>query len=130
VLLHAFLASELDGGDWLVSLPGRSVPGVRATATHWIGVLVGPKAGLDAVTRKEHENFPRQESNPGHSVRSLVSIPYYLPIMGTVLRRPKYLVGSSPQLMSPGSVADLLLAMLNCLSLCLHPLVHPFEQVV
>jgi len=33
VQLHAFLTSELVGGEWLASRPGRSIPEDRAPCT-------------------------------------------------------------------------------------------------
>jgi hypothetical protein len=39
-----FLTSELDGGEWSASHPGRLTPG-----TLWIRRWVGSRAGLDAV---------------------------------------------------------------------------------
>jgi hypothetical protein len=44
--LHAFLISTLFGVEWSASRPGRFIPG-----TDWIGGLVGPRAGLDAVAK-------------------------------------------------------------------------------
>jgi hypothetical protein len=40
----SFLNSTLDGGEWSASRPCRFTPG-----THWIGGLVVPRFGLDAV---------------------------------------------------------------------------------
>jgi hypothetical protein len=38
----------------MVSLcPGRFLPGERAPDTHWIGDLVGPRAGLDDVEKRK-----------------------------------------------------------------------------
>jgi len=34
---------------WSDSRPGRFTAGEIASGTHWIGGLVGPRAGLDAV---------------------------------------------------------------------------------
>jgi hypothetical protein len=42
-------------------------PGGICTGTHWIGGVVGPRAGLDAVERKI---LPCRELNPGHPARS------------------------------------------------------------
>jgi hypothetical protein len=53
VQLHAFLTSELDGGEWSASRPGRFTPRERAPGTHWIGGWVGPRADLDAVAMKK-----------------------------------------------------------------------------
>jgi hypothetical protein len=41
---HSFLISALDGGEWLVSRPGRFTPGI-----HWIGGCMGLRADMDAV---------------------------------------------------------------------------------
>jgi hypothetical protein len=56
------LTSALDGGEWSASRPGRFTPTERAPGTHWIGGWVGPRAVLDAVTRKIPS--PRRQSNP------------------------------------------------------------------
>jgi hypothetical protein len=58
VYLHAFLTSTLVGGEWSASRPGRFTHD-----THWIGVRVGPRAGLDAVVKRKIPN-PCQKSNP------------------------------------------------------------------
>jgi len=47
VELHAFLTSELDGGEWSVLHPGCFTPG-----THWRRGWVGPRAGLDTVAKE------------------------------------------------------------------------------
>jgi hypothetical protein len=47
VCLQSFLTSALYGGVWPASRLGRFTPRVRAPGTHWIGGLVGPRAGLD-----------------------------------------------------------------------------------
>jgi len=47
--LHAFLASALDGGGLLVLYPGHFVSGKGAPNAYWMGVWVGPGAGLDTV---------------------------------------------------------------------------------
>jgi len=43
VSLHALLTSELDGGEWPASRPGRFTRGDRAPDNHWIVSWVGPK---------------------------------------------------------------------------------------
>jgi hypothetical protein len=49
---------------WVVSFTLREIgPG-----THWIGGWVGPRAGLDAVEKRQI--FPRRESNPGRPAHS------------------------------------------------------------
>jgi hypothetical protein len=40
------LTSELGGSEWLTSRPGHFTHG-----TFWIGGWVGPRAGLDAISR-------------------------------------------------------------------------------
>jgi hypothetical protein len=47
VQLHAFLTLALYWGEWSASHPGQYTPG-----THWIGGLVGPRAGLDAMAKR------------------------------------------------------------------------------
>jgi hypothetical protein len=42
-----FLTSALVGGEWSASRIGQLIPGKFASATHWIGDWVGPRAGLD-----------------------------------------------------------------------------------
>jgi len=49
VWLHAFLTSELDGGEWLASCPSHFTSGEGLPSTHWIEDRVGPRASLDAV---------------------------------------------------------------------------------
>jgi hypothetical protein len=71
VQLHVFLISALDGGEWSASWPGCFILGVRVPATHWIGGWVGPRAGLDAVTKNP---CPFRQSNPGLPACSLVTI--------------------------------------------------------
>jgi hypothetical protein len=44
-----FLTSGLDGVKWLSSHPGHFASGETAPVTHWIGVWVGPIAGLDVI---------------------------------------------------------------------------------
>jgi len=34
---HAFLTSELDGGEWSASRPGRFIRGGKGPGTRWIG---------------------------------------------------------------------------------------------
>jgi hypothetical protein len=58
VYLHTFLTSTLDRGEWLASLSTRFTLGVRAPGTHSVGVWVGPRAGLDAVTEEKKSHPP------------------------------------------------------------------------
>jgi hypothetical protein len=57
------LTSALDGGEWSASRLGRFTPKERAPRTHWIGGWVGPRAGLDAVVKRNIPS-PRRESKP------------------------------------------------------------------
>jgi hypothetical protein len=52
VLIHAFLASALDGGEFSASRSGKFTPRERAPGTHWIGGWVGPRAVVDAHTNQ------------------------------------------------------------------------------
>jgi hypothetical protein len=45
VLIHIFLTSALDGGEWSASRPGCLTLGERVPGTHW----VDSKAGLDDI---------------------------------------------------------------------------------
>jgi hypothetical protein len=53
-----FLTSELDGGEWSASHPGRFTSGEIAPGTHWIGGWMGPRDGLDAVEKTEVVPLP------------------------------------------------------------------------
>jgi hypothetical protein len=46
------MTSALDGGEKSASSPCRFNSRERAPGTHWIGGSVGPRAGLDAVDKK------------------------------------------------------------------------------
>jgi len=70
--LHAFLTPVSDLGKWSASRPDRFIPGESAPGTHWIGGLVSPRGGLDAVGRREDPCSCR-ESNPGRPARSLIT---------------------------------------------------------
>jgi hypothetical protein len=63
VQLHAFLTSELDGGEWLPSRPGRFTPREWAPGTHWIGGWVGSRVFLEAMVKRRIPSR-RRESNP------------------------------------------------------------------
>jgi hypothetical protein len=63
VQLHAFLTSELDGGEWLASRSGRFTARERAPGTHLLGGWVGPRAVLGTVVKRKTPS-PRRESNP------------------------------------------------------------------
>jgi hypothetical protein len=47
VQIYIFLISARVGGEWSDSRSGRFIPGEREPGTRWIGVWVGPRAGLD-----------------------------------------------------------------------------------
>jgi hypothetical protein len=67
---YSFLTSALEGGEWSASRPGRALsPAERALGTHCIGGWVGPRAGLDAETRRKIFCLCL-ESKPGRPVRS------------------------------------------------------------
>jgi hypothetical protein len=51
VSIHIFLTSAVIGGEWSASRTGRFNPGEGATSTHWIGVWVDPRAGLDDLEK-------------------------------------------------------------------------------
>jgi hypothetical protein len=69
ILLHAFLTSALDGGEWSASRPGHFNPRERTPGTHWIGDWVGPSAGLDAVMRRKF-SAPIGTRTPDHPASS------------------------------------------------------------
>jgi hypothetical protein len=51
VYFQVFLASALVGGQWSASRPGRFTPRESSLGTHWIGVWVGPRTGLDDMEK-------------------------------------------------------------------------------
>jgi hypothetical protein len=68
VQLHAFLTLALDGREWSASRPGRFTPRERAPCTPWLGSWVGPRAGLDTVSKRKITS-PRRESKTDHPAR-------------------------------------------------------------
>jgi hypothetical protein len=64
VPIHIFLTSALVGGQWSASCPCRFMPGERIPGTHWIGVWVDPKAGLDDVEEREFLTLLELELQP------------------------------------------------------------------
>jgi hypothetical protein len=56
------LTSALDGGEWSVSCPGRFTPRKRAPGIHCVGGWVGPRSGLDTVSKRKIPS-PHQESS-------------------------------------------------------------------
>jgi len=71
-MLHAFLSSALDEGEWSASRSGCFTPRGSTAGTHCIGAWVGPRAGLDAVAKGKNLS-PCRELNPSHSARRLVT---------------------------------------------------------
>jgi hypothetical protein len=57
VYIHIFLTSELVG-EWSASRPCRFTSGERDPGTHWIGGWVGPRAGLDAMEKRNILHLP------------------------------------------------------------------------
>jgi len=47
------LTAALDGGYWWASCAGCFTPGERTSDMHWTGGWVGPRAGLNTMTKKE-----------------------------------------------------------------------------
>jgi hypothetical protein len=58
------LTSALDGGEWSASRPGRFTRKKRVPGTHWIGGLVNPRAGLDAVEERKILPLPGFDHRP------------------------------------------------------------------
>jgi hypothetical protein len=93
------LTSELDGGEWSASRPGRFTPRERSLGTHWIGGWVGSRAVLDAVVKRKIPS-PSRESNPRTPIvqpypsaiptelsRPLIYIMYFTNLFMCLLRR-------------------------------------------
>jgi hypothetical protein len=55
--------------------PGRFTPRERAPGIHWIGGWVGPRTGLDMVSKWKIPN-PRRESKPDHPIVQPVASRY------------------------------------------------------
>jgi hypothetical protein len=71
VQIHIFLTSAGAGGEWSASRPGRFTSGERTPGTHWIGDLVGPRAGLEDVEKRKFFTVSGLEIRPlGHSVHN------------------------------------------------------------
>jgi hypothetical protein len=56
-----FLTSELAGGKWSASRPGRFTFGERAPCTHWVGGWVDPRVGLDDLEKRKFLTLPELE---------------------------------------------------------------------
>lgn len=48
-----FLTLELDIGERSASDPSHFLPREGAPGTHWTGVWMGPRAGLDTVAKRK-----------------------------------------------------------------------------
>ena len=59
--LYSFLTSALDKCEWSASLSGPVPSWERAPLIHWIGDLMGPRVGLDALLKRKI-SFPYQIS--------------------------------------------------------------------
>jgi hypothetical protein len=64
VQIHIFLTLALAWGEWSASHPGRFAPREGAPGSHWIGGLVGPKAGLDDVEKRKFLTLQELELRP------------------------------------------------------------------
>jgi hypothetical protein len=64
VYIHIFLTSALAGGEWSASRPDRFIPVERVSGTHWIGVRVDLRAGLDDVEKRTFLTLPGLELRP------------------------------------------------------------------
>jgi hypothetical protein len=76
IVLHAFLTSALDGGEWSCSRPGHFTTKERAPGTHWIGDWVGTGRGGD---EKNSQPSPGLEP-PDHPARSPALYPLSYPV--------------------------------------------------
>jgi hypothetical protein len=64
VLIHIFLTSAISGGEWSASRPCRFTPEEKSPGTQWIGVWMGPRAGLDDVEKRKFLTLPGPELRP------------------------------------------------------------------
>jgi hypothetical protein len=71
VQIQIFLTSALVGGEWSTSRPGHFTPREIGPGTHWIGVWVDLRAGLDDLEKRKFLTLPGLELRPlGHPARS------------------------------------------------------------
>jgi hypothetical protein len=61
------LTSATDGGEWSASRPGHFTPGGRTPCTHWTEGWVGPRNGLDTVSKRKIPS-PRRDSKADHPI--------------------------------------------------------------
>jgi hypothetical protein len=52
-LLHAFLTSAMDEGEWSTSCHRNFTPGEITPIIHWRGGWMGLRADLDIVTKRQ-----------------------------------------------------------------------------
>jgi hypothetical protein len=71
-----FLTSALDGGERSSSRSSRLIPGERVPDTHLIGVLVGPRSGVDTVEYRKILPLPEMEPRPSNRSSSLYRLSY------------------------------------------------------
>jgi hypothetical protein len=74
VKIHIFLTSALVGGEWSTSRLCRFTIEERAPGTHWIGVWVDPRAGLDNTEKKKFLNLTGLELRPLHRPARIQSL--------------------------------------------------------
>jgi len=70
--VHTSLTLVLYGGEWSATRCCHFIPKERVFGNHWLGRLVGHRAGLDVMVKKKISS-PYRESNPGHPSCSLVT---------------------------------------------------------
>jgi hypothetical protein len=61
VEIHIFFTSVIAGGEWSASRPCRFNPAETAPGTHWIGVWVDPRTGLDDLEKRKFLTLPGLE---------------------------------------------------------------------
>jgi len=62
-MLHAFLASALDGGEWSASRPGLFTPGEKSLVLVRQGDWVGPQSQTGRIGKEENSQ-PLSEIEP------------------------------------------------------------------
>jgi len=60
---RTLLTSALVGGEQSATCPSHFTPKESSPTTHWIGGWMGPRAGLDMVSKRKIPS-PHWESNP------------------------------------------------------------------